>query len=84
MSKTINPNRGEGGRELVWDTEGSTLGDYACRRCSGTGRFITYVENGQPRGPGGRCFRCGGKGYHSQGDRRRNLGYDKHAACGGM
>ncbi len=47
-----------------------------CRRCAGTGQFITYVENGVPKGPGGICFRCGGKGVQTEDDQRRNWGYD--------
>lgn len=49
-----------------------------CRRCAGTGAFITYVENGVPKGPGGPCFRCNGKGYQDDTDRRRNWGYDNY------
>jgi hypothetical protein len=47
-----------------------------CDRCGGTGQFITYVENGVPKGPGGSCYRCGGKGIQTDADRRRNWGYD--------
>jgi len=47
-----------------------------CRRCAGTGNFITRVENGKPQGPGGPCFRCNGKGYQTEADWRRNYGYD--------
>lgn len=49
-----------------------------CRRCAGTGHFITRVENGQPKGPGGICFRCRGKGYQTEADERRNDYYDRH------
>lgn len=49
-----------------------------CRRCAGTGKFITYVENGSPRGPGGDCFRCGGKGRQDVGDVHRNRAYDQY------
>jgi hypothetical protein len=48
----------------------------ACERCNGTGRFITGTLNGQPVGPGGPCFRCGGKGYQTRADGARNWGYD--------
>jgi hypothetical protein len=58
------------------DTDYRAEGAHKCRRCAGTGQFITYVENGKPKGPGGICFRCGGKGYHTQQDRKRNNGYD--------
>jgi len=49
-----------------------------CRRCSGTGAFITYVENGIPKGPGGPCYRCAGKGVQDDADARRNYGADMH------
>jgi hypothetical protein len=58
------------------DTDYDVEGNHPCRRCARTGQFITYIENGVPKGPGGICFRCGGKGYHTQEDRRRNNGYD--------
>lgn len=60
---------------------------FMCRRCAGTGRFITYVENGQPKGPGGVCYRCQGRGVQSDADVRRNYGADIHAferACAAM
>jgi len=50
---------------------------FFCKRCAGTGSFITYIENGVPRGPGGACYRCGGKGSQNDADRRRNYGYDR-------
>ena len=52
-----------------------------CRRCSGTGAFTTYIENGVPKGPGGPCFRCNGKGYQTDADRRRNTYHDEHYAA---
>lgn len=51
---------------------------FGCRRCAGTGRFITYVENGVPKGPGGECFRCSGKGEQTLADARRNAYHDEH------
>lgn len=51
---------------------------FPCRRCAGTGQFITYVENNVPRGPGGACFRCNGKGVRNDADQRRNYGHDMH------
>lgn len=42
--------------------------------------FVTAVVNGKPTGPGGVCFRCQGKGYQTDEDRRRNWGYDQYAA----
>ena len=50
-----------------------------CRRCMGSGAFTTRVENGQPRGPGGMCFRCEGRGYQTHEDGARNYGYDNYA-----
>lgn len=50
-----------------------------CRRCAGTGRFITYVENGVPKGPGGPCYRCNGKGVQTLADHHRNYGFDNFA-----
>lgn len=49
-----------------------------CGRCAGTGQFVTMVLNGRPTGPGGICFRCEGKGYQTDADRRRNYGHDLH------
>ena len=51
-------------------------GTFHCGRCAGTGQFITMVENGKPKGPGGICFRCHGKGRHTAADRKRNFWYD--------
>lgn len=61
----------------IGDTDHGSEGAHKCRRCAGTGRFITYVENGVPKGPGGHCFRCGGKGFHTADDRKRNDFYDR-------
>jgi hypothetical protein len=61
----------------VHDSHVSVKGAFGCGRCSHTGAFITYVENGIPKGPGGQCFRCNGKGYHTHADRKRNWGYDR-------
>ena len=62
----------------VDDNHKSVTGDFHCGRCAATGRFITYVENDIPKGPGGPCFRCRGKGYHNQADRKRNEYHDTH------
>jgi len=53
-------------------------GEKFCGRCAGTGNFITGTTNGVPTGPGGACFRCGGKGYQTAKDMRRNAYYDAH------
>jgi hypothetical protein len=47
-----------------------------CRRCAGTGQYITGSTNGQPTGPGGICFRCEGKGRQNLADARRNRAFD--------
>lgn len=62
----------------VHDSDTTAQGSHPCQRCVQTGRFITGVLNGRPTGPGGACFRCGGKGHHTQKDRRRNAYYDAH------
>ena len=49
-----------------------------CGRCAKTGKYITGTTNGVPTGPGGICYRCGGKGYQTIEDRRRNAYYDSH------
>lgn len=54
------------------------LARFTCRRCAGTGAFITGSLNGQPTGPGGICYRCEGKGYQDDADARRNYGADIH------
>lgn len=52
---------------------------FHCGRCAGTGAYITGTVNGKPTGPGGECFRCGGKGRQTDKDRRRNYAYDVYA-----
>lgn len=37
-----------------------------------------YVENGVFKGATGKCYRCGGKGYVTEKDIRRNRYYDAH------
>jgi len=46
---------------------------FTCNRCGGSGMFVTYVENGKPKGPGGECFRCQGKGQQTVADAHRNF-----------
>jgi len=65
--------------EIAAIRENRLIDKAKCRRCAGTGQFITYVENGVPKGPGGECFRCGGKRYQDEADRRRNYGHDNFA-----
>lgn len=61
----------------MYDTDFATTGSHFCERCAGTGRFITGITNGVPTGPGGACFRCDGKGAHTQADRKRNYWYER-------
>lgn len=51
---------------------------FKCGRCGGTGQFITMMENGVLKGPGGECFRCKGKGTQNDHDVRRNEVHDQH------
>lgn len=67
------------GTIVVDDDNKNVIGNFGCGRCALTGKFVTYVENGVPKGPGGSCFRCNGKGYHDQADRKRNQYHDEHA-----
>ena len=63
----------------VDDDDANVKGNFGCDRCARTGNFITMSVNGKPTGPGGICFRCNGKGFHHQKDRRRNAARDRHA-----
>lgn len=53
---------------------------HKCDGCPGDGiyRGHGYVENGVFKGITGQCFRCGGKGYQTEEDRRRNSYYDNN------
>lgn len=57
---------------------------FLCGRCGGTGMFITMMENGVLKGPGGQCFRCKGRGTQNDHDVRRNEVHDQHYCPGGM
>lgn len=48
--------------------------------CGGSGVYYGagYVENGVFKGFTGTCFRCGGKGYQTAADQKRNAYYDDH------
>jgi len=51
-----------------------------CDRCNGTGTAIWgAIVNGKPT-HSGTCYRCQGKGLQTEADKRRNYGYDCHAA----
>ena len=62
---------------LDW-VHAATVMPCTCRRCAGTGQFVTGMLNGTPTGPGGPCFRCMGKGYQNDYDSHRNYGWDIH------
>lgn len=71
-------------RVWVWAARRVT---FTCRRCMGSGQFTTGTLNGRPTGPGGDCYRCGGKGVQNDADHRRNYGADGAAftrACKAM
>jgi hypothetical protein len=68
---------GWSGEIEVHDSQVSVKGSFGCGRCAHTGMFVTGTLNGKPTGPGGDCFRCNGKGYHTHADRKRNWGYDR-------
>lgn len=50
-----------------------------CDGCPGDGIYYGrgHVENGVFRGFKGTCYRCGGKGYQTAKDVRRNTYYDR-------
>lgn len=52
---------------------------WLCENCYGSGvyRWGACI-NGKPPVHSGPCFRCEGKGYQNDADRRRNFGYDNH------
>jgi len=66
---------GEGATPERW-LAAADRASFACRRCAGTGRFVTGTHNGVPTGPGGPCFRCEGHGVQTWRDGRRNAFYD--------
>lgn len=53
---------------------------YPCDGCKGDGIYYGAgrVENGKFIGFTGKCFRCGGKGYQTEADTKRNWGYDNY------
>lgn len=54
----------------VTDTNTAVKGHCKCHRCHGTGRIASSRDDGL-------CYRCKGKGYTTEIDRRRNAGYAK-------
>lgn len=77
LARKLNPTPGE------W-LEAAKGARFMCKRCAGTGRFVTGTLNGQPTGPGGICFRCSGHGSQNDADARRNFGADNHAIVQGF
>lgn len=73
----MNPDR-PGLSPALWVIAAERIG-FTCRRCAGTGSYITGSLNGKPTGPGGICFRCQGKGQQTYQDILRNRTHDKHA-----
>ena len=58
----------------------STSTRHECDGCRGDGVFYGrgIIENGVFKGHTGTCFRCHGKGWQSDEDRKRNRYYDNH------
>lgn len=56
-----------------------TTGAFPCT-CNGSGKFYSggAIVNGSFTGTIGICFRCEGKGWQSEADRKRNRYYDNH------
>lgn len=79
LDHNIDPSDANDAKPIDFVTAAESVAT-PCGRCAGTGQFITYVENGVPRGPGGICFRCEGKGYQVHSDRKRNDCHDRHYA----
>jgi hypothetical protein len=48
--------------------------------CGGSGKFYSggMILNGVYTGTIGVCYRCGGKGYQTEADVKRNRYYDSH------
>ncbi len=65
-----------GDRSPVGYVAAATVAAVRCRRCVGTGRYITGTVNGVPTGPGGDCYRCGGAGAQTSDDGIRNAWFD--------
>lgn len=59
----------------VFDTAHEVYGKEPCNRCASGGQYIVAIENDKPV-TRGTCYRCAGKGYHTQSDRGRNLQHD--------
>lgn len=50
-----------------------------CGHCQGTGIYRWGASINGVMTHSGDCYRCQGKGWQSDDDRRRNWGYDNHA-----
>jgi hypothetical protein len=62
----------------AWIEAAKTKASAPCGRCGGSGMFVTGMLNGKLTGPGGECFRCGGKGRQNFADTQRNSYYDQN------
>lgn len=87
MTPTLTTRTLASGRTVYVDQDGRVIDKpadvkpvrYECDGfCGGTGvfRYAGRVENGRYIGKEGPCFRCNGKGYMTEADRKRNYGYD--------
>lgn len=81
METNLEIRPGDSGRLVNWKLgqrakQRRTMPNETCRRCAGTGQFITMIVNGRPTGPGGICYRCRGKGILTGDDQARNFWYD--------
>lgn len=55
-----------------------------CSNCGGSGIYRWGACVNGVMSKSGPCFRCEGKGYQDEADRRRNYGYDNHRPIGGV
>ena len=83
----------EGDETMRWDVLASTpkepseapaavASDEVQHDCECNGSGVYYgrgvVENGVFKGFSGPCYRCNGKGFQTEADRKRNAYYDNH------
>ena len=74
----IDPEFWDVAHHGIEDTNLAYEGAEACARCDSSGKYIVGTENGRPKFGGGICYRCEGKGHHTQADRARNDSHDAH------
>jgi transketolase N-terminal domain/subunit len=63
-----------------WPMKPRPEGVEPCGGCGGHGLYFSggAVVNGVYTGKTGDCYRCSGKGYQTDADRKRNRYYDRH------